>query len=169
MLLAPIALSLAAGLGEEAFGNDPVPNNAEWAAGIGQVANDPARVYRRWVNGNEDFCFQGDTQAANRALALLAASEAPTKRVVLLPTRGLDSSFEGEVVRFDWRLNVLSGIALSMTRLAERPRVHDQHPTLWLHVGGDVDPAALTLPEGLIVEGPYDPAILIGAGNPLKK
>ena len=49
----PTAGSAAtATLGEESFGNDPVLANEEWAPGVLAVANDPSRVYRRWINGN---------------------------------------------------------------------------------------------------------------------
>lgn len=141
--------------GEEQFGNAPVPANDEWSPGVLAVANDPHRVYRRWVNGNEEFFFAGDTEAVESALARFAAIEAEVREVVLMPNAGRTRSFEDREVAFGWRLYAPSGICLAMSRATAMP-AYPPHATLTVHAGGDVDLAKLSIPPGVTLLGPED-------------
>jgi hypothetical protein len=158
--LSMLALSVvsAPSLGEEEFGNAPVEHQAEWAAGVLDVANDPSRVYRRWVNGNEDFCFAGGALELERCLKAYSAVQAPLREVVLLPTPGGTRSFEGLEVDFAWRLNVPSGIYRAMIRLDDEA-APEQHATLTVHIAGaKLRLADLKLPAAVTVLGPDDVA-----------
>lgn len=161
---APEDASLASpSMGEEAFGNDPVENNAEWAKGVLAVANDKSRVYWRWINGNEEFFFKGSTLAnlpnqLQAALTLFAQIEADRHEVVLLPTAGETQSFEKIHVSYDWSLAAPSGIYLSMIRRDQADL--DLDPTtarMTLHLDGKrLRFDQLTLPPGVTLVGPAD-------------
>lgn len=143
----------ASGLGEEKFGNEPVANQAEWAKGVLAAANDVSRVYRRWVNGNEDFCYRGDAAKCNRVIGLFAKIKDNKKRLVLLPTEGVTYSFKRIRVRHGWRLHVPSGIYLAMAKLETDHAVIPRHPSLTIHLGGDLKIENLKIPEGVVVIG----------------
>jgi len=141
-------------MGTEAFGNKPVANNEEWAAGVLAVANDPHRTYTRWVNGNEDFCFCGDADAVNAALVKFAAVAAPVRQVTLLPGRGLTKSFEKKDVPYDWRLHAPSGIYLGMLKL--QGDAVGGHAALEVRIHDDLKAADLRVPAGLELVRPRD-------------
>lgn len=136
-------------LGEEEFGAKPVGPNPEWPEGLLTVANDPSRVYRSWVNGNENFYYSGDGKALNAFLAAYARVKLDTREVVLLPTAGLTKSFEGKPVSFAWRLQAPSGIYLHLALAEKETNVHVRKATLFIHVAGDVDLRRLEFPKGL--------------------
>lgn len=108
--------STALALGEESFGNAPVVKQPEWADGVLAVANLKTRVYRRWVNGNESFYFQGDARALNEALRHYAAVKADKRQLLLLPGPGKTRSFSGKDLAFDWELHVPTGIYRAMAK-----------------------------------------------------
>ena len=91
-LFAATSLLLAAcptgtpALGTETFGNKTLSEQAyqEWPNLIA-VINDTNRVYQSWVNGGEQFFFQGNTEALNRALQQFALVPADVREVVFLP------------------------------------------------------------------------------------
>lgn len=159
--LAAFALTLttfpAPPLGEEQFGNDPVRANEEWAGGVVAVANDRHRVYRRWVNDNEEFCFQGDADAVNAALAAFAQIDADVAEVVLMPDAGRTRSFDKTEVLYDWRLYAPSGLVLGMARREGEGSLYGAHATLTVHVTGKAFKAGdLELPASVKLLGPHD-------------
>ena len=150
----PVGCAAAPGavpMGEEAFGNAAVSNQAQWADGVVATANDPSRVYRRWVNGDEEFCFQGDAGAVNRVISRFAKVADPQKAIVLLPTTGLTRSFENIKVAFRLRFHVPSGICLAVAKMEKDKPVSSRHPRLFIHVGSGVEPGGLAIPKGLKV------------------
>ncbi len=145
----------ASPLGEEEFGNSPVRANEEWAGGVLAVANDRSRVYRRWVNGNEDFCFKGDAEAVNAALAAFAKIDADVAEVVLMPDAGRMLSFDGKEVLYDWRLYAPSGLVLGAARRGGS--LYGAHATLTVHVTGKAFQVGdLELPASVKLLGPHD-------------
>ncbi|MAG55419.1 MAG: hypothetical protein CMJ83_03925 [Planctomycetes bacterium] len=151
-----VSASPPARLGEEAFGNDPVNKHSEWVKGVVDAANDRRRVYRRWVNGNEDFCFRGDAIAVNAALKLFAKIDDPKKLVVLLPDLGRTRSFENVLVKYVWKINVPSGIYLGMAKRVKGPSAMHLHPVMEIHLTGGLKAEELELPAGLAVVGAED-------------
>lgn len=141
----------AAPMGEEAFGNAPVSKHGEWVDGVLETANDKSRVYRRWINGNEDFCYLGDAAAMNRVITAFSKIANENKAVVLLPTRGLTHSFEKKPVVHHLRMNVPSGIYLGMARMEQDKPVMSLHPRLYIHIGGGLELGGLEIPKGLKV------------------
>ncbi|MFT4542538.1 MAG: hypothetical protein ACI841_003994 [Planctomycetota bacterium] len=139
-------------LGEESFGNGPVPANAEWAEGLLSVANHPQRVYRRWVNGNEEFFYAGETNQLNSVLTRFARIEAPYRDVIFMPQAGETQSFEGKAVSYNWSVYAPSGIMLAMARGAGSSLYPDR-ATLTIHVAGSIDLGALMIPSGLTLIG----------------
>lgn len=141
-----------AGMGEEEFGNGTVYAQPGWNPGVLDVVNDIHRVYRVWVNGNEDFFFQGDTEALNKALAAFARMTIDAREVIVLPTPGRQKSFDGKAVSFDWSLKVPSGIYLHAAREEKGTKIHARLPVLTIHAaGGKVDPAKIRVPEGVAI------------------
>jgi hypothetical protein len=126
-LVALFALPAAAwALGEEGFGNAPRPRQPDWADGVVEVVNLKSRVYFRWVNGNEDFFFRGDTAALNEALRRFAAVKDDLRQVILLPGSGKTQTFEGKPVEYDFQFHVPSGIYRAVTKRT--------HPVLTVYV-----------------------------------
>ena len=140
-------------LGEEQFGNAPVEKNDDWAEGVVTVTNDLHRVYRRWVNGNEEFFFKGDANAINAALARFAQIKARVREVVLLPFLGSTRSFGDKPVAHDWRLYVPSGLCLSAARSTPSP-MQPVEATLTVHVSDAVQLGHLDFPAGVYLVGP---------------
>lgn len=147
--------TLSTPMGEEAFGNEPVLENEEWAGGVVALANDPHRVYRRWVNGNEEFFFSGDSADVNAALARFAEIEVELREVILLPQAGSTRSFDDKRVVYGWRLYAPSGICLGMARKAPSP-LYPAQATLTVHVTSSIQLAKLDLPAGVSLLGPAD-------------
>lgn len=141
-------------MGEEKFGNEPVANQKEWAPGVLAAANDLSRVYRRWVNGNEDFCYRGDANKCNRVINLFASIKDEKKTLVLMPTQGVTFSFKKIEVKHDWRLHVPSGIYLHIAKRETDHPVLAQHPSLTIHLGGALKIEDLKIPAGMVVVGP---------------
>jgi len=156
-LTLPLAAPITLPLGEEAFGAEPVPANEEWAGGVLRLANDEHRVYRRWVNGNEEFFFRGDAAAVNQALAAFAEVDCDVAEVVLMPDAGGTRSFEGKGVAYDWRLFAPSGILLAMAKEDGGSGLYPTHATLTVHVDGEgLALDDLELPANVTLLGPRD-------------
>ncbi|HTE21143.1 MAG TPA: HEAT repeat domain-containing protein [Armatimonadota bacterium] len=152
-LVTALCCGVAWARGEEGFGNEPLSeaNYNEWP-GIMPVVNHPSRVYRMWVDGAEDFYYQGDTAALNDTLRKLAEAELEGCEVVLRPGPGLARSFSGEkTTPFGWSLHLIGGIARHLTSLDGGEKVWRKHPVLAIYVGGEVDLAKLRIPPSLTV------------------
>ncbi len=146
-------LSNAWGLGDEEFGNEPqnALNFKDWP-GIMPVVNDANRVYRRWVNGNEQFFYKGDTAALNAALKNFAGLEVKTREVILRPGPGTTENFHRDKkVAFDWTLQVHGGISKHILTLDQGTKVWHEHPFMTIYVGGDIDLDKLVIPAGITV------------------
>lgn len=137
-------------LGTETFGNEVFhgANYKDWP-GILPLVNDGARVYQRWVNGNEDFLYRGDTERLNRALRDFADIEAKTHEVVLRPAPGVGRSFHGKEIAHDWQLHINGGISRHVTTLDRGEQVWNPDPVLTVYVGGDIDLSRLEIPDGV--------------------
>ncbi len=145
-------------MGEESFGNEPMAMQDDWSEGTLPVVNDPHRVYRFWVNGNESFFFSGDTAALNAALERFAAMKSPGKHVRILPTEGIATSFDGKKkAAYEWEVHVPSGIYLGQAKREKGTNVFALHPSLTICAGSaKVDLRALRIPAGLPVSGTDD-------------
>ncbi|MFA6239536.1 MAG: HEAT repeat domain-containing protein [Candidatus Hydrogenedentales bacterium] len=138
------------GMGQEGVGNGPLPAQSDYPDGLMSVINDPHRVYNSWVNGNEHFCFQGDTSVLNEAMKQFAQVDTPEHEVVLLPGPGKVNRFNGEPKKCDWMLHVVGGIVKSMTGKDGEAGVWDKYPTLTVYAsGGEIDLDALQIPQGI--------------------
>jgi hypothetical protein len=113
------------------------------------VVNHESRVYHTWVNGNEHFYYEGDTDSLNEALRRFAAIEADVREVVLRPGQGETKSFRGKRIRYDWLLHIQGGIS----RHEEKgTNIWDKHPTMAVFVGGDnFELGKIRIPEGVVV------------------
>ncbi len=135
-------------MGQEGFGNGPLPAQSDYPDGLMSVINDRHRIYTSWVNGNEHFYFQGQTDALNEALKQFALINAPEHEVVLLPGPGKAKRFNGEPMECDWMLHVVGGIVKSMTGNGGEAGVWDKYPTLTVYAsGGSIDLESIKLPK----------------------
>ena len=144
--------------GEEEFGNDKRTAQSSWPKGLIDVVNLKTRVYRYWVNGNENFFYRGKIGALNAALAKFAAIEPKEEgvqpEVFILPQKGVVHSFDQTPVACDWSLQYPDGIYLGMAKREKGTRVFTTTPTLTIYVGdGAFDLKRLKLPPGLRVFG----------------
>lgn len=140
------------GMAEEGFGNEPrldVLNYADWP-NVLAVINDSHRVYQVWVNGNENFCFAGDTQALNAALKNLAAIKSQGLTVVLRPGPGKGNSLKKDrSFDYNWQLHLLGGIARSMSKEHLGANIWDPSPYLHVYVGGQIKLDDIEVPTGV--------------------
>jgi hypothetical protein len=142
------ARALAAGT--EQFGNEPLsPANYEAWPGIAEVVNDKSRVYQSWVNGNENMYYAGSADELNRVLKLFAAAKIPLREVVFRPDPGATRSFHDmePKIKFNWHLQVVGGIAASLTGTDKGELVWPKHPRLTIHTPG-LELSKLDIPEG---------------------
>ena len=140
----------ALGLGEESLGNRPVDaaNYPEGPDGILEVVNDPARVYRRWVNGNEHNYFRGDVIALNAALENFSKLDCEELEVILLPGPAETTTFQrDQQIPYNWRLHYVAGIAGAVRRQPMGEKVWPKHPTLHVYIGGSIQLSELQIPE----------------------
>ena len=142
--------SIVHGAGEEHFGNAPVnaANYSSWP-GAEVVINHPSRVYRNWVNGNENFYFRGGTEAVNEALQAFAQINVDRLVVVLRPAPASTSSFDANTIDYHWRLHLLGGIAKHMSTRDKGDLVWDVAPHLHVHVGDSIQLDQLAIPDNV--------------------
>lgn len=138
-------------LGMEDFGDKPIEPSADWPVGTLAMAASQGRVYSRWVNGGEYFCYKGDINAFNDALKKFAAIEAPAHQLTIEYGYGKTESFDGKKIQFDWRLDVTGGISRSV--MLEKGATEKQlAPKLTYYLGRDEKQLeALILPENIEV------------------
>jgi hypothetical protein len=148
-----LAASNVWGLGQEHVGNEPLAdaNYTNWP-NVMPVINDKHRVYHRWVNGNVDFFFKGNTVALNAVLKNFAAIEADRLTVVLRPAPGKTSSFmKDRTFAFNWNLHLLGGIAKHMSTLEFGSNIWDPNPCLHVYVGDTIKLDGIEIPAGVKV------------------
>lgn len=148
-----LTTSDALGLGMETFGNEPFSeaNFSDWP-NVMPVVNDTHRVYQSWVNGNENFYFQGSTEALNLALKSFAQIKAEKRTVILRPAPGRVGSLDGnKKFIFGWQLHLLGGGAKHMSTRDQGSNVWDPNPELTIYVGGDIVLAMIEIPENVDV------------------
>lgn len=140
-------------LGMEDFGNKPLNagNFQEWP-GIMPVVNDTHRVYHYWVNGSEACFYQGDTAAVNAALKHFAATPEKVHEVVLLPGPAEINSFmKDKTFKFNWKLQMVGGIAKHMASRDQGAQIWNEHPILTIYIGGEIQFDQLQIPKGVVV------------------
>jgi len=151
LILACWIPSRAWAMAEEDFGNKPLNelNYQEWK-GIMPVVNHPSRVYHVWVNGNENFYYQGDVAALGDCLKKFAAFPAPLHEVVLRPGPGTVRSFNGKkTIAFGWEVHLLGGISGFLKGLPEGEKVWPKSPRMTIYVDAKLDLAKLEIPAGV--------------------
>ncbi len=155
--LAAMSLLLAGrpalALGKETFGNAPLPegNYKEWP-GVVTVVNHPTRVYQTWVNGNEDFYYQGDVATLNDWLRRYATVATGKREVVLRPGPGSASSFDrSKQTPYGWHLSLIGGIAGHLRTRDRGAMVWSATPVVTIQVTPELDLTKLEIPKGVTV------------------
>jgi HEAT repeats len=143
-------------MGEEDFGDKPLSDaNYKDFPGIMPLLNQPGRVYRVWINGNELFYYKGDTAAVNSALETFAASKQDVHEVVLRPGPGVTHPMiEKKEIPFDWNVHIVGGIAKVMNRDDLGSKVWNRWPMITVYFDPDarpanIDLAAIKIPAGI--------------------
>jgi hypothetical protein len=153
VVLTLLATSNALSLGTESFGSKPLSdvNYVPWP-NVMPVINDEHRVYHSWVNGDEHFCFAGDTAALNDAIEDFAAIGAENLVIVLRPGPGKTSSLTSDrTVTFNWDLHLLGGISKMMSTLELGKNIWDPSPRLQVYVGDAIKLDEVEIPNGVEV------------------
>jgi hypothetical protein len=146
-----LASSKVSSAGIDGPGNNPLKaiHYLDWPNAM-PVINDTHRVYYIWVNGNENFYFQGDTAALNAALKNFAAIKADRLTVILRPGPGKGSSLIGDrKFQFNWNLHLLGGISKHMSSLHLASNVWDPNPQLFVYVGEPIKLEEIEIPNGV--------------------
>lgn len=141
------------GLGEEELGNGPV-NAANYVdrPGIMPVINDTHRVYRWWVNGHEQFFYRGDSIGVNSLLEKFAGVKSDRLEVVLRPAPAQTTTFDQSTdISFNWKLQLIGGIAGHMGRRDKGENLWPPHPVLHVYVGGPIQLSELRIPDNIDV------------------
>jgi len=142
----------ASGLGTEEFGDRSIEISCEWYDGIAAVAKSPGRVYSRWVNGGEIFCFKSNTEAFNEVLRKFASISAPVRRLIIRSEIGIQKSFQGKEISFDWKLNVTGGISRSVLINRKGMNAIELYPSITVFLGsGNTKLDELNVPAGVDV------------------
>ncbi len=140
-------------LGMEGFGNSPLnaQNYLKWP-GIMPVINHHSRVYNTWVNGNEHFYYSGKNQDLNQVLKKFSETELDVREVVLRPKPGIVHSLNREkTIEYNWKLQIVGGIASSMSKLDQGSKIWRKHPVMTVYVGGNIEFDKIKIPEGVKV------------------
>lgn len=142
-------------MGEEEVGNGPVnPANYTDRPGVMPVINDPHRVYKWWVNGNENFFYQGDSIALNAALEEFAKIESKRLELVLRPGPETATTFDGsQQFKVNWSLQLIGGIAAHIGNKDQGQYLWPSHPVLFVNIGGPIQLGELVIPEKITVVG----------------
>lgn len=140
------------GLGTEEFGDRPIEISCDWYDGVAEVANSPGRVYSRWVNGGEIFCYKSDTKAFNKALKKFADISAPRRRLIIRKEVGIEKSFHGKEISFDWKLEFTGGISRTVLLHRKGMNAKEIYPSIAVFLGsGNIKLGELTIPAGIDV------------------
>lgn len=110
------------------------------------IVNDKARVYERWVNGNERFWYQGKTKDVNAALARFVKVDVEHHVVALRPGPATGRSFQKKEVPHNWELHVLGGHAAERATDDVNDLEWQRDPVLTIYIGGDIDLDKLEIP-----------------------
>jgi hypothetical protein len=153
LLLGFLGFDLAAyGLATEQVGPDrdhPTVSQPEWPKGVVDLPRHSSRVYSIWVNGNEDFYFQGGLAQVNELLALYSKSRQRDHEVWIKRGNPQTHTFQKSAIVYNVHLQILSGIALAMNARGEGG--DRSEPRLTVYVDDGVPAEQLVLPDNLIL------------------
>jgi hypothetical protein len=128
----------ALGMAEEDFGDKQLfdANYKDWP-NIMPLLRHPGWAYHIWVNGNEFFYYVGNTDSANEALKELADVKCDAHEVVIRPGPGVVKPMERPEMNFNWRVQIVGGIAAHMSRVDKGELVWPKSPVVSVYVGKD--------------------------------
>ncbi len=140
------------GLATEEFGDRPIEISCDWYDGVAAVAKSPARVYSRWVNGGEVFCYEGNTEGFNEVLRKFSSISAPLRRLIISKETGIQESFDGKMIFFDWKLEFTGGISRSSLINRRGIEAIDVFPSITVFLGsGNIKLNEINIPAGIDV------------------
>ena len=140
-------------MGTEDFGDSPLSemNYKDWPD-IMPLLKSQTRVYHSWVNGNEQFYYQGDTKSVNNALQKFVAVKTEVRQALLRPGHGIVHSFNGiKVIRYNWNLDIGGGICQHLTTLDQGEKIWSKTPTMTICVGDDITLEKIEIPKGVSI------------------
>jgi len=147
-----LSVNSTSGLGMEEFGDRPIEISCEWYDGVAAVAKSTGRVYSRWVNGGEIFCFKSNTKTFNEVLKKFASISAPQRRLIIRGEVGIGKSFDGKEISCDWKLNVVGGISRSVLIHEKGMKAKELYPWITVFLGsGNIKLDELDVPAGIDV------------------
>ncbi len=147
-----LSVNSTSGLGMEEFGDRPIEISCEWYDGVAAVAKSAGRVYSRWVNGGEIFCFKSNTKTFNEVLRKFASISAPRRRLVICSEVGIGTSFERKEISCDWKLSIIGGISRIVLIHEKGMKAKELYPSITVFLGsGNIKLDELDVPAGIDV------------------
>jgi len=136
LIMVTLSAQPAGAWGMEDFGpaGGHIGRSADWPKGVEGVLRHPSRVYRKWVNGNENAYYDGDIEAVNELLQLFAKVDLTSHHVVLRSGRPSARSFHGKLTPYAVQFELPGGIYLGHIRKHASTGLYALKPRLIVHV-----------------------------------
>lgn len=139
-------------MGEETIGNEPFrdANFKDWP-NIMPVVNNKSRVYHTWVNGDERFYFDSDSDKLNELLIDFAKLQGK-KEVLILPQADDVKTFHRKrSFKFNCQLHLVRGAAKYIAGKPKGSIYWPLDPRLTIHVTPKTDLTKLKIPKGIVL------------------
>ncbi len=134
LLLVMAVPDCAFGLATEHIGPDRgAHSQPDWAHGLEDVVRQPSRVYSRWVNGNENFYFNVESDKLSELIVAYSRVGLRDHVVRVVQGEPLVKSFKGLGFSYNVNMKVLSGIALWHAK-STSDAAETYEPILEIHV-----------------------------------
>jgi len=109
------------------------------------------RVYQIWVNGCENFYYEGRTEDLNDCLKKFADVPADVREVVIRPGPAEVKTFKGARIPYDWELIIVGGISKFLTTLDRGSKIWSKYPTFVIYIGKGIALNEIQIPANVQV------------------
>ena len=137
-------------MGEETIGNKPFTiHNYKDVPNILPVANNKSRVYHTWVNGDERFYYQANSDQLNQLMIDYSKLKGK-KEILVLPQAEKVSTFDRkQSFGFNCQMHLVGGIAKHIGGKPKGNIYWPADPLLTIHVTPKTDLDKLNVPAGV--------------------
>lgn len=118
-------------IGPDSANRFPTVAQPDWPKGIVEILRHESRVYSIWVNGNENFYFKATAEQINELISLFSKARMRDHELRISTTKKQVKSFNGDLIDYNVNLQILSGIALAMSRQEGNPDTFEPRLTVY--------------------------------------
>jgi len=118
-------------VGSDSANRFPTVAQPDWPKGIVEIPRHESRVYSIWVNGNENFYFKTTAEQINELISLFSKARMRDHELWISTTKKQVKSFNGDSIDYNVNLQILSGIALAMSRREGNPDTFEPRLTVY--------------------------------------